>query len=140
MSDPVLDLLNKNAISYSISGRDYVIKCLNPEHDDKNPSFRIDRISGAAHCFSCGFKTNIFKYFGVFTNPVPIRIAVLKQKLAELKITPQPETIIRVMMLTRPLTNKIDVPLQDLKPLHKTRKGFTVVEWGGSELNHTIVQ
>lgn len=62
------------------------------------------------------------------------------EKLAELKITPQPETIIRVMMLTRPLTNKIDVPLQDLKPLHKTRKGFTVVEWGGSELNHTIVQ
>lgn len=54
------------------------------------------------------------------------------EKLAELKITPQPETIIRVMMLTRPLTNKIDVPLQDLKPLHKTRKGFTVVEWGGS--------
>jgi DNA primase len=87
MSDPVLDLLNKNAISYSISGRDYVIKCLNPEHDDKNPSFRIDRVSGAAHCFSCGFKTNIFKYFGVFTNPVPIRIAVLKQKLAELKVT-----------------------------------------------------
>ena len=87
MSDPVLDLLSKNVISYSISGRDYVIKCLNPEHDDKNPSFRIDRVSGAAHCFSCGFKTNIFKYFGVFTNPVPIRIAVLKQKLAELKVT-----------------------------------------------------
>lgn len=62
------------------------------------------------------------------------------ETLAELKITPQPETIIRIMMLTRPLKNKIDVPLQDLKPLHKTRKGFTVVEWGGSELNHTIVQ
>lgn len=62
------------------------------------------------------------------------------EKLAELKITPQPETIIRVMMVTEPLTRKIDVPLQDLKPLHKTRKGFTVVEWGGSELNHTNVQ
>lgn len=86
MSDPVLDLLNKNALSYSISGRDYVIKCLNPEHNDKNPSFRIDRVTGAAHCFSCGFKINIFKYFGVFTNPVPIRIAALKQKLAELRI------------------------------------------------------
>lgn len=62
------------------------------------------------------------------------------EKLAELKITPQPETIIRVMMLTRPLMNKIDVPLQDLKPLHKTRKGFTIVEWGGSEIHHSDVQ
>ncbi len=58
------------------------------------------------------------------------------EALAKLKITPQPETIIRVMMLTRPLKNKVDVPLQDLKPLNKTRKGFTVVEWGGSEIHH----
>lgn len=62
------------------------------------------------------------------------------ETLAELKITPQPETMIRVMMVTRPLTNKIDVPLQDLKPLHKTRKGFTVVEWGGSEIHHSDIQ
>jgi hypothetical protein len=62
------------------------------------------------------------------------------ETLAELKITPQPESIIRVMMLTQPLTNKIDVPLQDLKPLHKTRKGFTVVEWGGSEIQNPNVQ
>lgn len=59
------------------------------------------------------------------------------EKLAALKIAPQPETIIRVMMLTQPLTNKIDLPLQDLKPLHKTRKGFTVVEWGGSIILHS---
>jgi DNA primase len=54
---------------------------LNPEHDDSNPSFRIDKLSGVAHCFSCGFKTNIFKYFGVFNNPVPLKILQLKQKL-----------------------------------------------------------
>ena len=84
MSDPILELLQKNGLGYSVSGRDYLIKCLNPEHEDNNPSFRIDRVSGAAHCFSCGFKTNIFKYFGVFTNPVPLRIANLKKKLQEL--------------------------------------------------------
>ena len=84
MSDPILELLQKNGLGYTVSGRDYLIKCLNPEHEDNNPSFRIDRVSGAAHCFSCGFKTNIFKYFGVFTNPVPLRIANLKKKLQEL--------------------------------------------------------
>lgn len=87
MSDPVLDIIQTNGLEYRLSGRDYVIRCLNPEHPDTNPSFRIDRITGVAHCFSCGFKTNIFKYFGIFTNPVPIRIAKLKDKLKELKTT-----------------------------------------------------
>ncbi len=85
MSDPVLDLLQKNQLSYTVSGRDYLIKCLNPEHPDSNPSFRVDKVSGVAHCFACGFKTNVFKFFGVFTNPVPIKIAALKEKLNDLK-------------------------------------------------------
>lgn len=57
------------------------------------------------------------------------------EQQAPLEILPQPETCIRVMMLTKPLTTKINFPLQDLSPLKKERKGFTVVEWGGSELN-----
>jgi len=85
MTDPVLQLLQKNGLNYTISGRDYLVKCLNPDHEDTHPSFRIDRVNGAAHCFSCGFKTNIFKYFGVFTNPVPLRVANLKRKLETLK-------------------------------------------------------
>lgn len=56
------------------------------------------------------------------------------EDIAELKISPQPETLIRVMMLTQPLPSKMDFPKQDLSPLHKTRKGFTVVEWGGAEV------
>ena len=85
MSDPVLDLLNSKGLSFTISGRDYLIKCLNPDHDDSNPSFRVDKVSGIAHCFSCGYKTNIFKYFGIFTNQIPLKIAKLKEKIQELK-------------------------------------------------------
>jgi DNA primase len=85
MNDPVLDLLNKHNLAYQTSGRDYLIHCLNPEHPDSNPSFRVDKVSGVAHCFSCGFKTNVFKFFGVFSNPVPIKVAQLKEKLLELK-------------------------------------------------------
>ena len=85
MSDPVLDLLNSKGLSFTISGRDYLIKCLNPEHNDSNPSFRVDKVSGIAHCFSCGYKTNIFKYFGIFTNQIPLKIAKLKEKIQELK-------------------------------------------------------
>jgi DNA primase len=84
--DPVLDLIQKNGLQFQVSGRDYLIKCLNPEHPDTNPSFRVDKVSGIAHCFSCGFKTNIFKYYGIFSNPIPIKIAKLKEKLQDLKM------------------------------------------------------
>lgn len=91
MSDPVLEVLNKNNLNFTVSGRDYLIKCLNPDHEDTNPSFRVDRFSGVAHCFSCGFKTNIFKYFGIFTNPVPLRIMNLKKKLQQLRVSREQE-------------------------------------------------
>lgn len=86
MSDHVLDLLNKQNISFTVSGRDYLIRCLNPDHDDGNPSFRVDRITGVSHCFSCGFKTNIFKHFGVVGNFTSIKVAKLKEKLKDLAI------------------------------------------------------
>jgi len=85
MSDPVLDLLKDKNISFSVSGKDYVTKCFNPDHEDRSPSFRIDRLTGIAHCFSCGFKTNIFKYYGLLTNNVSIKIVKLKEKLKTLK-------------------------------------------------------
>lgn len=85
MSDPVADLLKSKQIYYTPSGKDYLIKCLNPDHTDSNPSFRVDRLTGIAHCFSCGFKTNIFKFFGVLSNTSSLKIAKLKQKLTALR-------------------------------------------------------
>lgn len=60
------------------------------------------------------------------------------EQQASLDINPKPETIIRVMMLTQPLKNSINAPLQDLSDLRKTRKGFTVIEWGGSVIDTII--
>ncbi len=84
MSEPVLELLKSKGISYSISGKDYVTKCFNPEHTDTNPSFRIDRLTGICHCFSCGFKCNLFKFYGLLSNNVSVRVAKLKEKLKAL--------------------------------------------------------
>ncbi len=83
--DPVLELIQKNGLGYQVSGRDYLVRCLNPEHPDTNPSLRIDKVSGSFHCFSCGFKGNLFKYYGVFTSQTPLKLAKLKEKLQELK-------------------------------------------------------
>lgn len=79
--NPIYDLLVKHGQTPQVSGRDYLIRCLNPEHDDSSPSFRIDQLSGAAHCFSCGFKTNIFKHYGILTIPSSVKTAKLKEKL-----------------------------------------------------------
>jgi len=84
-TDSVAELLASRNIQYQLSGNDYVIKCLNPEHEDNNPSCRVDRFSGKCHCFSCGFKTNIFKFFNVVNNRLPGEIQKLKEKLEVLK-------------------------------------------------------
>ncbi|MCP4439677.1 MAG: hypothetical protein GY810_12100 [Aureispira sp.] len=52
--------------------------------------------------------------------------------LAQLEISPQPETLLRVFMVFRALDQSIDIIEQDLPTVE--RKGFTVVEWGGTEL------
>jgi len=54
------------------------------------------------------------------------------ENLAELNITPKPDSILRVMMLFKSLDKPIEIEEQEIKPF--ARKGFTVVEWGGIEV------
>lgn len=84
--DGIESLLTKRNIQYRTKGKDLVVSCLNPEHEDSNPSCRIDKVTGAFHCFSCGFKGNIFKFFGIITNNTSIKVSKLKEKLKDLTI------------------------------------------------------
>ena len=53
---------------------------------------------------------------------------------AELEITPKPDTLLRVFMAYYPTESKIDIQPQNFeKP---ERNGFTVVEWGGSQVKN----
>ena len=79
----VVDLLEERRIEFKSSGRDYLVKCINPEHDDKNPSMRIDNITGIFNCFSCGFKGNIFKTFGAPANFLDIKRQRLSDAIEE---------------------------------------------------------
>ncbi|GAA0765468.1 hypothetical protein GCM10008908_02070 [Clostridium subterminale] len=54
------------------------------------------------------------------------------ENLAELNITPKPDSILRVMMLFKSLDKPIEIEEQEIKSFE--RKGFTVVEWGGTEV------
>ena len=51
---------------------------------------------------------------------------------AKLTVTPTPDSILRVFMAWKPLEKPVDIPAQTL-PIFE-RRGFTVVEWGGAEI------
>ena len=51
---------------------------------------------------------------------------------ARLTVTPQPDTVLRVFLAWRPLAAPVDIPAQTLSA--PSRQGFTLVEWGGTEL------
>lgn len=51
---------------------------------------------------------------------------------AKLEIEPRPDSILRLFMAWRASDCPVDIPAPDIKPFE--RKGFTVVEWGGTEV------
>ena len=80
----VIDILNDRQLKYKEAGKDYQILCINPEHDDSNPSMRVDKVTGVFHCFSCGYKGNIFSKFGAEPNFIDIRVAGLQEKIRDM--------------------------------------------------------
>ena len=56
------------------------------------------------------------------------------EQSAPLHINPAPDSMLRVYMAYKPLTNPIDIEPQTFKPFERT--GFSVVEWGGCMVNN----
>lgn len=52
---------------------------------------------------------------------------------AELTVEPAPDTVIRVFMVWQGLDSAIEIP-ESILPEVPVREGFTVVEWGGTEI------
>ena len=79
----VEELLTSKDVYFIPKGADAIVRCLNPEHDDRNPSMRIDKITGVFQCFSCGYKGNIFTHFGEKANQLQLRRELLKKKITK---------------------------------------------------------
>ena len=76
-------ILEQRGIKYIVKGNDFIVNCLNPEHDDSNPIMRIDRVTGIFQCFSCGYKGSILTLFNEKINHLQVRRELLKQKIIE---------------------------------------------------------
>ncbi len=77
----VEELLDRENIRTRSAGKDILVRCLNPEHDDRNPSMRVDKITGAFNCFSCGFHGNIFTHFNESIDTLGIKVIQMKKKI-----------------------------------------------------------
>ena len=91
----VESLLTDKGIPFLHKGKDYLVLCFNPEHNDSDPSMRIDVETGKYNCFSCGFHGNVFDYFNkpknlVFLRALEIR-KTIRKKLTDNKGLEIPE-------------------------------------------------
>ena len=79
----VEELLTSRQVYFIPKGGDCLVSCLSPDHADRNPSMRIDRITGIFQCFSCGFKGSLFVHFGEKASFLHLRRELLKKKIRE---------------------------------------------------------
>lgn len=86
MFDTIEKLLQEKGMEYHDKGKDLLVVCFNPEHDDSNPSLRIDRETGKFNCFSCGHKGNIFVHFGEYQSPVRDAAYSMRERIRDLQI------------------------------------------------------
>lgn len=81
------ELLTAQGIEFRPSGKDYLIRCLSPDHEDRNPSLRVDKTTGIFNCLSCGFSGSIFHHFGEKPNWLEMKrrslTELISNKLAE---------------------------------------------------------
>lgn len=81
----VEEILKAKGIKYFTSGKDYVVSCFNPDHEDNNPSMRIDRETGVFHCLSCGYKGDIHTHFNVHRDIISAKVLRVKKKIDSMK-------------------------------------------------------
>lgn len=67
------DILKEQNIDYTLKGKSLIISCLSPTHEDEHPSMLVDKVTGLAHCFSCGKNINIFNKFNKIVNNFTVR-------------------------------------------------------------------
>ena len=59
-------------------------------------------------------------------------------EMMPLEINPEPETLIRVLMGWKKIDKNIEVKEQKLEKVQRT--GYTVVEWGGTEIKGSVIK
>lgn len=95
-------------------------RCLNPEHDDKNPSMGYDRRHHNVHCFSCGTTYDIYDLIGMEYQLTDYKSIFDKaEELYKDKLMNQTEPVIKVIE-QKPLDDLTDYFIAKHKEVNKT--------------------
>ena len=78
------ELLTEQGIHYIFQGKDLVVSCLSPEHEDNHPSMRIDKTTGLFNCLSCGFKGNLYTKYQVARDIQLEMLSKVREKLTDI--------------------------------------------------------
>lgn len=81
-----IEILNRLGVTKLKQRNSQKIKCLNPLHEDHDPSMSVDLYRGIYHCFTCGFSgklTNL--YYETFGNSIYKDLGIPKQYSSNFK-------------------------------------------------------
>jgi DNA primase len=87
LKETLINYLKEHDIKYVDKGDKLQCSCLNPSHDDKNPSAYVDLKEGYFHCSSCGYHLNkdkLIKFIGGEFDEVSFNISEFEKSLEEL--------------------------------------------------------
>ena len=106
----VEEVFEEEQIEYKATGTGYLISCISPDHEDKNPSMLVNKVTGHATCLSCNFRTNVLEYYNKSVNYLTRKRNMLSyailQKMNEAKRPSMPENWVPFMGAYRGISGK----------------------------------
>lgn len=81
------DILKDEGIYFIPKGKDLLISCLNPEHEDSSPSMRVDTVSGLFNCLSCGHKGNLYSKYQVARDIQSEQLRQIRGKIRDIIVS-----------------------------------------------------
>jgi len=87
------EILDGEGIYYLYKGRDLLVRCLSPDHEDSNPSMRVDKVTGVFNCLSCGFKGSLYTKYKIARDIQFELLSKVKGKLRDIVISTEGRSI-----------------------------------------------
>ena len=105
-------------------------------HGDQTISFLEDKLTQAG--LSSKEQADFITFWGPILSQNDVNFVRFEfndacNKFAELNISPKPDNIYRIYILSTPVSADYEVTEQQIIPMN--REGFTVVEWGGQDIS-----
>lgn len=81
------EILKEEGIYFIPKGKDLLISCLNPEHEDSSPSTRVDAVSGIYNCLSCGDRGNLYFKYQVARDIQSEHLRLIRGKIKDIIVS-----------------------------------------------------